>query len=124
MRVYTVHQGPAEGPEQAVLVKEGFCWPALFLGPIWAAWYGLWLWAALLLAAQALLFALGEWWPRGADLLAVVEMAIAVLFAAEANEFRRHALAPRGRRQTGVVGGADLDTAHRRLVDLSAIALR
>jgi hypothetical protein len=61
MRVYTVHIHPRRrdadglGDRDVVLVKEGFCWPALFFSVIWAIWKGLWLVALLFLLLQAAL---------------------------------------------------------------------
>ena len=55
MRIYTIHRrsrGVLEEPEIRA-VKEGFCWPALFFGPLWALWRGDWTVAAGLLAAVA-----------------------------------------------------------------------
>ena len=56
MRIYTVHLPAAAGDTgedraaAAVLVKEGFCWPAFFFAPLWALWHRLWLFFALVLA--------------------------------------------------------------------------
>ena len=48
MRVYTVHlrrQG-LDPDRDIMLVKEGFCWPALLFSILWALWCRLW-WVAL-----------------------------------------------------------------------------
>ena len=37
MLLYTLHERPVTGGEDrdVVLVKEGFCWPAFALPPLW-----------------------------------------------------------------------------------------
>ena len=121
MRLYTVHLGRAAAVEEAVLVREGFCWPALLLGPAWALWRGLWLWAAAWIAVALVLGVAGEAWPRASGHLGLLLLALHVLFAAEANDLRRRALGRRGWREAGVVGGPDRDTAARRYLDLTSI---
>ena len=121
MRIYTVHVPPSGAVGEAELVKEGFCWPALVLGPIWAAWHGLWLWALGLLAVTAGLSLLGELWPSADALTSIFGLAVGVLFAGEANDLRRRQLVRRGWRHVGVVGGPGIESAHRRFIDLSAL---
>jgi len=121
LRIYTVHLRQAGEPGEAELVKEGFCWPALFFGPFWAAWHGLWLWSIGLLAATVALSLFGELWPGGDEFISILGVVIALLFAGEANDLRRRKLARHGWRRAGVVGGPGIDSAHRRFVDLSAL---
>jgi hypothetical protein len=124
MRIYTVHLAPGAQPAEALLVKEGFSWPALFFGPVWALCHGLWLWAAIWIAVAACVGGMEILWPRAEGVLGVAELALMALFAAEANELRRRGLARQRFQEIGVVGGADLDTAARRFVDLAAIGAR
>ena len=44
MRFYTLHwRGDKHFSEgNLIVIKEGFSWPAFFLGPIWALWHKLW----------------------------------------------------------------------------------
>lgn len=121
MRIYTVHLPPSGDPDEAELVKEGFCWPALILGPIWAAWHGLWLPGLALLALTVLLSLIGQVWPGVEAVTSILGFAVAALFGGEANDLRRRRLARAGWRHAGVVGGRGIDTAHRRFVDLSAL---
>ena len=119
MRFYTVHEkvGPA-GPDadaDVVLVKEGFCWPALFFGLIWALYQRLWLVALsvfLLLAGTGvtqILFRGGEWY-------AVPGMVVlALVLGAEGNNLRRHFLEGKGYAFTTVVVGRDRSEAEMRL---------
>jgi hypothetical protein len=121
MRIFTVHQAPGAPAGDVVLVKEGFSWPALAFGPFWALWHGLWLWLAIWVAAAAVLAGMEELLPGAANVLGIVELGLAVLIAAEANDIRRRKLARQGYAEIGVVGGPDHDTAARRYVDLAAI---
>jgi hypothetical protein len=124
LRLYTVHRPPAAVADEAELVKEGFCWPALFFGPFWAAWHRLWLWAVGLLLVMAVLTLIGELWPSADAVASVAGLAVAALFAGEANDLRRRDLARHGWRKIGVIGGPGIDSAHRRFVDLSALSPR
>ena len=121
LRLYTVHLTAGEPIAEAVLVKEGLAWPALFFGPVWALCHGLWLWAVAWIAVAACLGGMEALWPGAQDVIGVVELALAVLFAAEGNELRRRKLTRQGFSEIGIVGGADRDTAMRRFVDLAAI---
>lgn len=121
MRVYTVHLKAGGDAESAVLVKEGFSWPALFFGPLWSLYRRLWLATLLWLAVLVLLTAATRLWPGGAVAFSAAWTAFGILFACEANDLRRRKLARRGWREAGVVGGAGQDAAARRFADLSAL---
>ena len=100
-----------------MLVKEGFCWPALLFSVLWALWCRLW-WVALgflviemvLSGAMALL---------GLD--PVSEVAISVGFAVivgfVANDLRRWTLRRQGFVEVAVVTADDRDSAERRYYD-------
>lgn len=122
LRIYTVHVSSRRGPDEAELVKEGFCWPALFFGPIWAAWHGMWLLATGLLAAAIGLSLVADLWPSADLPITIAGVAFDVLVAAEANDLRRRHLARHGWRKAAVIGGPGIDTAHRRYLDLSALS--
>jgi hypothetical protein len=57
MSVYTVQAPPdlLGAPElsRAVVLREGFSWPAFFFGTFWLIWKGLWLTAAIWIAIYA-----------------------------------------------------------------------
>ena len=124
MRIFTVHRAPGDPLEEVVLVKEGFAWPALFFGPIWALWHGMWLWAVIWLAVAAFLGVFEVALPGMVDMLGVIELALMVLFAAEGNELRRRTLARQRLVEVGVVGGPDHEAAARRFIDLASIGAR
>lgn len=116
MRVYTVHIYPesASQDDEAVLIKEGFSWPALLFGPIWALALGLWVVAAALLAAGALIGLTLEL--SGADFLtrAAIVAGYQVLVGFTANDLRRWSLARRGFVEARVVAAPDRLAAEHR----------
>ena len=119
MRIYTVHlkaaADPADSPDRdAVLVKEGVCWPAFFFTFVWAGVRGL-LIVGTALFAVALVLAL---------LLVVVGLdvvsAVAVIagyrlfVGLSANDWRRWTLRRGGYEEFAVVTGATLLEAEQR----------
>jgi hypothetical protein len=119
VRVYTVHLRPGADPpgSDALLVKEGFCWPAFFFGIVWALWHRMWLTAIVfvlvLFAVDVIvqLFALSP--PAGAAL----SLAAALLIGAGANDLRRRALRRRGYDAAGLVAATNEDAAVLRWLD-------
>ncbi len=119
MRLYTVHirRHYPDADSDLVLIKEGFCWPAFFLGPLWALWHRLWLVALVLLVADVAL--------SGTALLArldgLSQGAVSVGFAAivgfVANDLRRRALERRHFTLAAVVSGARREAAEGRFLD-------
>ena len=113
MRFYTVQAPPeaapfAADPSRIVFVKEGFCWPALFIAPLWLIYRRMWL---VLLFYVLALVGLGFASERAdGPLLSAIGVLSAFWFALEANELRRWTLSRRGWRLLGIAGG-------RRLVD-------
>ncbi len=119
MRHYTVHlrrHGP-DADSDLVLIKEGFCWPAFFLGPLWALWHRLWLAALVLLVADLGL--------SGTALLlrldGLSQGAVAVGFVAivgfVANDLRRRRLERRHYALAAVVSAAGREAAEWRFLD-------
>ena len=119
MRLYTVHilPGDPDPGDSIVLVEEGFCWPAFLLSPLWALWHRLWLVAAILLGAGAIVSAAA--YLLGPDPIShgAASLGTAVLIGYFANDLRRWTLDRRGYRLDKVVTGADLDDALGRYLD-------
>ena len=109
MRIHTIHRrypGLLQEPELRA-VKEGFCWPALLFGPVWAAWRGHWLLAAGLLAlavAAALL-------PGPVWLTLPAQLFLWLLVGFEGNDLARWSLARRGFATVGAAAGRSRATA-------------
>jgi hypothetical protein len=107
MTLYTVLAPPAaEGeirpdPIRLVFVKEGFCWPALFIPVLWLIFRRMWIVLALYVAAVIGIAALGE------RTVPAVSGALLFLgwiwFAIEANGLRRWSYLIHGWRLIDVV---------------------
>ena len=111
-----MHTRPwSAAPDQdAVSVKEGFCWPAFFFSLLWALWYRLWLpvvAAAAVIAAVSLLAELTNIDPVA---IAAIEVAAALLFGFLGNDWRRRNLTARGYVESGIVAGRDRVAAEHR----------
>lgn len=125
MRVFTIHlsQSALSPDRDAVLIKEGFCWPAFFFGPFWALWHRMWF-VCLGIFAVAILMAVAEAILRVDPLTyGAVSIAVAALIGFHGNDWRRTALTARGWQMSGLSAAADRDTAFRRFVDLHPEAL-
>lgn len=105
MSIYTVlaprTPDSAPDPTAFVFVKDGFCWPALFIPGIWMIFRRLWLVLALYLAA-AILFGLFAGIVEGIAPFALYVLA-RFWVALEANGLRRWTLERRGFALIGVV---------------------
>jgi hypothetical protein len=102
MRSYTLHlpelarPGEAAGLDRAILVPDGFSWPAFAFGPLWFLFHRLWVAALIVLLGLALLAAAGValGLPTGAGLVAT--LLASALIGLEASSLRRWTLARRG----------------------------
>ena len=125
MRVYTVHlQHRALSPDRnAVVIAEGFCWPAFLVAPVWALANRMWFTAVGVVTAYVLLMLCAglAGLDDGTALALIVGAAVIVGFCA--NDWRRTALEARGWKMAGLAAAADRDAALRRFVDLHPDAL-
>ncbi|MBI4183982.1 MAG: DUF2628 domain-containing protein [Proteobacteria bacterium] len=116
MRVYTVHVRPSpSGEADVVLVKEGFCWPALLLPLLWGLWHGLWRTCLILALAGLALGLVVEAVAASEALEAALGVAYLLAAGVFANDLRRWELGRRGFRLAGVVSGPNREAAERRL---------
>lgn len=117
MKVYSVHAPPAapEDPERLVLVKDGFSWPALFVPALWILWHRLW----LTLIGYAIFVLVVAWAGRlaGDGIAVTIALLGGILFALEANNFRRLSLEGRGFEEVGGTFGRNLEEAEARFLD-------
>jgi len=99
-----------------VLVKDGFCWPALFLPVPWLLWRRQWLGLIAYLASAAAL-ALAVRLAGMDDAGAAAAAALFALLVAEvANDWRCWRLEAAGYRLRGVVAADGLEAAERRVL--------
>jgi len=122
MRLYTVHQNPDPlAGADLDFVKEGFCWPALFVPLLWSLWHRLWLVALLVLVGGGVVDALALWLGWSDAMITALTLAVAVLYAAEANDLRRWTLRRRGWREVAVASGRTLAEAEQRFFTRHAV---
>jgi hypothetical protein len=122
MRSYTLHlpaearPGEAETLDRAVLVADGFSWPAFAFTAVWCLFHRLWI-AALIVAAGLGLLALGGY-ALGLSRLAGVAISLlaCILIGLEASSLRRWTLARRGRPARDVIVARDAAEAEARLL--------
>ncbi len=113
MRFYSVHLKPGAPVEKAVMVKEGFSWPAFFFGPLWLAYKRMWRELAVTIGLLALAGVIGQQVSRQAGGWLV--LLVFLLLGFEGNGLYRRSLARRGHDEAGMVSGSGLDEAELRL---------
>ncbi|MEX2450854.1 MAG: DUF2628 domain-containing protein [Rhodospirillales bacterium] len=123
MRLYTIHilgfehKARRDPDRNLVLVKEGFSWPAFLFSGLWALWNRMWLWGAVLIAANiAVGFGLKA---LGGDptVHGLITFGVALIIGFIGNDLRRRSLSYKGYREFGVVAGGDMIEAERRFFD-------
>jgi hypothetical protein len=120
MAIYTVLAPAARGDEArpdpfgTVFVKDGFCWPALFIPLLWLIYRRMWLVLVLYLAAAAALTLAFRGTGGDGDFGGLILLALHVLFALEANNLRRWTLERNGYRMVGLAEGRNLEEAEVR----------
>ncbi len=118
MTIYTVLAPPMRAgaarpdPDDFVFVKEGVCWPALFVPILWLIWHRLWLVLVGYLAVSFALVSVAETLaqPVGAIMLIL----FGFLVGLEASNLRRWTLERRGYHFLGVAEGELLSDAEYR----------
>ena len=109
MPVYTVFAPPrtpgatAPDPLSFVFVKDGFCWPALFIPELWLLFRRLWLVLVVYVAISLVVSIVGS--EAGGPLPWVTLALMHLLFALEGNALRRWKLSSRGYELIGVAEG-------------------
>ena len=116
MRMYAVleRRGKAsKDPDRdVVFVKEGFAWPALLFGPLWALAHRMWLTAAVLAAAWVGVALLLDGSDSAQSLACLLLVLLQGFFG---NDVREWAAARSGFELTNVVAAPNLAEAERRL---------
>ena len=117
MPLYTVFAPPPKPGESApdplrfVFVKDGFCWPALFIPELWLLARRMWLVLVLYIAATLALSLIGE--RVGGPLPWVALALMHLLLALEGNGLRRWKLSALGYAFIGVAEGRRSDAELR-----------
>lgn len=108
MKLYTAL---LKADSEPVLVREGFAWGALILGPLWLAAHRAWIAAALTLAAYVLIAALAP-----GSVGAILAVGLAVILGFIGHDMRRWALESHGFLLAHVVAARSPDDALFRLL--------
>ena len=120
MRIYTVHipaPRPGDEPtvadpvEDAVAVKEGFCWPAVLFSVFWALRHRMWGVALGLAALQAAAWGFAAPAGIGGVTGAALSAGVCILIGGFANDVRRWSLGRRGYRERGIILAAGAEAA-------------
>jgi hypothetical protein len=119
MRLYTVHiRHDSQSPDrEAVLVKQGFAWPAFFFRFLWALFHRMWIFAAAILVIEVALFGALEFIGLDELSVAVIGLGWDLLLGAWGNDLRRLQLRWRGYEEIATVAGRNLAAAEHRLFD-------
>lgn len=111
MALYTVLEPPDGKADRVAFIPEGFTWAGFALTFFWAAWHRMWVVAALLLAAYAVLNAaigLGLLHPVAGSL---IHLGMAVIFGFEARRLQVMSLERSGFRHAGLIQSSRLEAA-------------
>jgi hypothetical protein len=129
MRIYTVHhRQEASGSltglgDDAVLVKDGFSWPAFLVPLLWLIYKRMWIVLAFYLAATAGLTALAQFALAPESAVFAGNLAINLILGLEGNDLYRWTLSRRRYRERAVVVGRNLVTAEQRYFQAVAEAI-
>ncbi len=119
IRIYTVHTSPApwRREEDAVFIKDGFCWPAFVFSLLWALWHRLWLGGLIMFAGELAIDRLADWTAVHRALEVALLLGWMLLIGFEANDWRRRKLSRQGYLFAAVVAAHSLGEAERRFFD-------
>ena len=93
----------------AEFVKDGFSWPALFLGPVWLLWHWLWIEFFGYVAVAGIFVLIFNWLDIEPALQFAAQAVIAFGLALIGNDVWRAALERREFREVSTVSGERLD---------------
>ncbi|MEL0105519.1 MAG: DUF2628 domain-containing protein [Rhodospirillales bacterium] len=123
MRIYTVHikragAGELKDPDRGlILIKEGFSWPAFLLTGLWALWHRMWLWAVVIIAANATLSLTVRALTSDTLIQGAISVGFALIIGFIGNDLHRRSLAYKNYREFGVVAADNVSAAEGRFFD-------
>ena len=118
MRHYTVQQMPGwdTGTDpDVVLIKEGFCWPALFVPLLWLIYRLQFLGLLAYLSATAILSAAVKYTGMEPLLGLSLSIVLSLLVASLANDWRRWRLAAKGYELVAIAAADNLRQAGQKI---------
>lgn len=99
------------GNGNIVLVKDGFCWPALFFTPIWLIFRGMWLILIFYIGISLTFWAVEDAGYISSSVAFWAQLGMSLLFAYEANFLRKWTLQRANYQHIGVSLGRNLQEA-------------
>ncbi len=124
MKTYTVHYRPESGvsmtglANDAILVKDGFSWPAFFVPFFWLLYNRMWIVFAVYLAIEIILAVIIGAFGLPDGFVFVCSLAISAIFGFQGNDLYRWSLERRRYKQHATVAASSLiDAEHRFFVN-------
>ncbi len=118
MALYTVHlPGNRRDPqalEEAVLIREGFSWPAFIFSVFWLLWHRLWLGLLGFVAAGIVIGLIGKFAALPPGAIYGLDILLALALAFEACSLRLAQLAGKGFILAGAVSADNAEKAERK----------
>ena len=127
MRLYTVQFRPEMGDVTApdvVLIKEGFCWPALFVPLLWLIYHLQFLGLLAYLSATAILSAAVKYTGMEPLLGLLLSVVLSLLVASLANDWRRWRLAAKGYELVAIAAADNLRQAEQKFFHCDWLSAR
>ncbi len=122
MALYSVYEPPqgtddvAIRAERLVFVKDGFCWPALFVPVLWLLYRRMWIEFAIFLVVVIAMSSLLDLSDFGKLMDGWCMLGLSFLLALEANELRGAALVRKGYARAGTAIGRSREEAEYRFL--------
>ncbi len=119
MKTYTVHHPTGDrgdivdAPEKLIFVKEGLCWPALFIPFLWALFRRMWIVAAIYFVAVMVLNTIVVLSGVPGWIAVVANLGFNVFMWLEGNELRRWSLERRGIKLLDIVSANNFNECER-----------
>ena len=127
MRHYTVQQrqdwDTGTDPD-VVLIKEGFCWPALFVPLLWLIYRLQFLGLLAYLSATAILSAAVKYTGMEPLLGLLLSVVLSLLVASLANDWRRWRLAAKGYKLVAIAAADNLRQAEQKIFHYDWLSAR
>jgi|SRR5262245_39232679 len=123
LRFYSVHAEPwnpaltPKGADRAVIVKEGFSWPAFLIALPWLIWHRMWVVLVFYLALAVGLGALSEFGQLPDRVTTILSFLIALILGFEGNSLLRWTLKRRGYEEVGEVAAETPQAAEMRFFE-------
>jgi Protein of unknown function (DUF2628) len=116
MAIFTVHIKDND-TQGAMFIKDGFCWGAFVLGPIWLLSKKLWLAFFAFIAVSVIIGLAGLKFGVHPSALSVISLLLSFLLGLEAANLQRWKMGRQKFEPVAVVQGTKQDDAERRFFD-------